>query len=730
MADISKIKLPNNSEYLLKDIKALSRGEQLVTNGSGMIGDNTNFSYWTFDGSKANSSAGSFTRTGGYANIGTDDFFPVNANEKYKFEFDMVSQNNDGTMYAMLLFYDVDKIAITASDTMFYSGTLTTLARELKAGDTKVYLTDASNYKTYGTGSHLRMFTFWDYKNSFGYLYPPETYSRNHIFSAWESDDSIDKTNNVITLATAYTGITRPAGTYVSQGCSGGTYKYSAIIGAKVPTEWTHYTGYFDGTDYSGLNKGATFPPGAAYCKVGFLWNYNSASDQFWVTNISVKEVPKELADEVVLYGGDDTGLGNGTPADNAKAYYLNDDKVQELKPKVFYNHSGTEFTTFFAKGSGNGNYGTILKWGHSDNYLRMLRRNAGSWSTADWEKISAGNADTATTAGALTLGTQVTGSTVNDFKGGTFKVAQIKSITISGLAGSDGMIMWIPWSNTYGKQLIFDDNTHKIFSRYLSNGNWSDWEAVAMLDKADANALMNALDTGSSTPVDADYYISQYVGGGTSTTTYHRRPMSALWDYIKGKISSILGLTASNYGGTSAKATADASGNTITTYYAPKSTAVTNVALATNKITKTINGTTTDVVTAATTSTYGITKLSTATNSTAVDVAATPSAVKTAYDLANTANGTANTALSGVNGNLIYDHTFTISNGVATFTPHVYQKGEEVTTNYAKSCFTWKYRLIDGSEVTLTTKNDRGCDVTITNLGYGGHVIGIFTPA
>ena len=52
------------------------------------------------------------------------------------------------------------------------------------------------------------------------------------------------------------------------------------------------------------------------------------------------------------------------------------------------------------------------------------------------------------------------------------------------------------------------------------------------------ANYLLNGLDTGSSTPVDADYYISQYVGGGTTTTTYHRRPMSALWAYVKGKMS------------------------------------------------------------------------------------------------------------------------------------------------------------------------------------------------
>lgn len=51
-----------------------------------------------------------------------------------------------------------------------------------------------------------------------------------------------------------------------------------------------------------------------------------------------------------------------------------------------------------------------------------------------------------------------------------------------------------------------------------------------------DLSALINALSTGTTTPQDADYYVSQYVGGGDATTTYHRRPMSALWAYIKGK--------------------------------------------------------------------------------------------------------------------------------------------------------------------------------------------------
>lgn len=52
-------------------------------------------------------------------------------------------------------------------------------------------------------------------------------------------------------------------------------------------------------------------------------------------------------------------------------------------------------------------------------------------------------------------------------------------------------------------------------------------------------NAQLNTLTIGASNPVDNDYYISQYVNGGTTTTTYHRRPMSALWNYVSGKITN-----------------------------------------------------------------------------------------------------------------------------------------------------------------------------------------------
>lgn len=105
-------------------------------------------------------------------------------------------------------------------------------------------------------------------------------------------------------------------------------------------------------------------------------------------------------------------------------------------------------------------------------------------------------------------------------------------------------------------------------------------------------STLINSLSAETSTPRDGDYYVSQHDGGGTSNTTYVRRPVSALWNYIKGKISSVLGLTESNYSGKAAtagtadKAVADKSGNAIETTYATKSELSTHTSNTTVHIT------------------------------------------------------------------------------------------------------------------------------------------------
>lgn len=53
-------------------------------------------------------------------------------------------------------------------------------------------------------------------------------------------------------------------------------------------------------------------------------------------------------------------------------------------------------------------------------------------------------------------------------------------------------------------------------------------------------NNLIPALEDGSSTPTDNDWYLSQYAGGGTSNVTCVKRKMSALWVWIKAKADAL----------------------------------------------------------------------------------------------------------------------------------------------------------------------------------------------
>ena len=127
-------------------------------------------------------------------------------------------------------------------------------------------------------------------------------------------------------------------------------------------------------------------------------------------------------------------------------------------------------------------------------------------------------------------------------------------------------------------------------------------------------NTLINTLTVDSNTPKDADYYIGQYAGGGTTNTSYNRRTLLSLWNYIKGKISSVLGLTASNYAGKAAtagtadKAVSDNSGNNIVNTYATKTelNAKQNNLTAGNNITIDGNTISSDQIFVAT---YGTTK-------------------------------------------------------------------------------------------------------------------------
>lgn len=90
------------------------------------------------------------------------------------------------------------------------------------------------------------------------------------------------------------------------------------------------------------------------------------------------------------------------------------------------------------------------------------------------------------------------------------------------------------------------------------------------------ANALINGLPLWSADVTDSTQIIRQDTGG---TANFGRVPGSSMWNYIKSKISSVLGLTATNYSGKAATAgTADKAtdsdklGGQLPSYYATKS--------------------------------------------------------------------------------------------------------------------------------------------------------------
>ena len=73
---------------------------------------------------------------------------------------------------------------------------------------------------------------------------------------------------------------------------------------------------------------------------------------------------------------------------------------------------------------------------------------------------------------------------------------------------------------------------------------------------QADINkAFISNLDVGESDVTDGTEFVSSWASDNgfseaTALNKPHKRKFSAVWNYIKGKISSVLGLTKDNYGG------------------------------------------------------------------------------------------------------------------------------------------------------------------------------------
>lgn len=244
----------------------VSRGENLVSNGYATLGDNTNFSGFAFGGADAFQSGGSFShRATSPATRFTDELMPYDPSSAYRLSYYIKGDCADARYYDILDCFDIDGLRIDDSKVTFTQGSTTRLAADLKPGDTHVSLESVAGFNTSDSDGRQRFnrgLMFWDYANSYGYEYPPETYTRNRHDNLWSSNASaIDKSGNRVALDAPWSGRAVPKGTGVSQTENGATFVYGNAYFAVPAGEWVRKEVTLEGRAR----------PGTAYVKIGWL---------------------------------------------------------------------------------------------------------------------------------------------------------------------------------------------------------------------------------------------------------------------------------------------------------------------------------------------------------------------------------------------------------------------------------------------------------------------------
>jgi hypothetical protein len=281
----------------------------LVRNGDGSEGDNSNFTSFTYDAEDHPwNTEGSFLNDGGYINTNSVDLIKVNVDHTY--DISAVCKGSDGTsgdydpankQYAGIRPFDIDGNYIDAYYVQRYPGSaLTTLAAQLNPGDSTMQLTDASGW--YNATSNYRNFCWWPYTNAQGYTYPDWTYSRN--FSGTNAWPAGGISGNVVTLTSTWSGNILPAGTPVKNVYSAyGSYTYCIKVGTAATEDvWTKET-YGSGklkkqvSDTDGVASFNEFRYGTEYVRINFLCNYPSTTPMAtrWA-DIKLEYTPSRLA--------------------------------------------------------------------------------------------------------------------------------------------------------------------------------------------------------------------------------------------------------------------------------------------------------------------------------------------------------------------------------------------------------------------------------------------------
>lgn len=268
-----------------------SRVGGLVTNGTGLLKNNENFSQFTFDPSEAYSGFGSFKITGSNQVTTMDEVIPVDPNGTYEFSF--ATKIEDGTkttkMYALVDCLDIDGSQILPMHVKTYA---VTLAEDLEAASTtiKIIPDDVAKLKAaagwrWGSGE-LMYIANGKYTSNSGYHYPEGTYSRNILNGAGVA-------NNKTTLSDDGTWVigsslvvseTIKAGKKLIVSFDGGVYSYwmTNVRDAVLTDDWQVFT--------LKEQMGKVLRPATATIKIGW-WANRGQANTTYISNVSFRQV-------------------------------------------------------------------------------------------------------------------------------------------------------------------------------------------------------------------------------------------------------------------------------------------------------------------------------------------------------------------------------------------------------------------------------------------------------
>lgn len=281
--------------YVASEPWVLSRGTNLVSNGFGLLEDNTNFSGFSYDETESFGGAGSFKITSGSTTKYNDEYMPIDGNKSYRFTYaikgDSWADTPEQRHYGMTICYDIDKQVISPYNVQWYDASETTLAADLNPDDTTITLTSSTGWvDSYAAPDHRQSIIFFPYTNAKGYTYPDYTYSRHTYPQMWGSGAI---SGNVITLSAPWAGGSFAAGTKVANCYSGSGYSYIAGSNAYTPENWTTFTGTQGGWNTPGSTGNAStgFRQGTAYVRVGWLLNREApANSTSWIDGVTFRE--------------------------------------------------------------------------------------------------------------------------------------------------------------------------------------------------------------------------------------------------------------------------------------------------------------------------------------------------------------------------------------------------------------------------------------------------------